>query len=142
MFSTYLIFQNNYGHPVIICNMYTHLFVSLHFSYLIICMNNYDYHFYLLFFLISRPNMSSTFIILYMDGFLTQWDFYRVQEHPKRSSDEEVMTFRSWRSHVVTPSRVDLNWPSCLDLAELGLMPNILHRNMNGILTQWSFHRV
>ena len=35
MFCTYLIFPNNYGHPVIICNMYNHLFLSLHFSYLI-----------------------------------------------------------------------------------------------------------
>ena len=36
----------------------------------------------------------------HMDGILTQWAFHRVQEHPKRSSDEEVMTFRSWRSHM------------------------------------------
>ena len=45
--------------------------------------------------------MSSTFIILCMDVFLTQWAFHRVQEHSKRSSDEEVMTFRSWRSYIV-----------------------------------------
>ena len=31
---------------------------------------------------------------------LTQWDFHRVQEHPNRNSDEEVMTFRSWRSYL------------------------------------------
>ena len=36
--------------------------------------------------------MSSIFNKPYIDGFLTQWDFYRVQEHPKRSSDEGVMT--------------------------------------------------
>ena len=53
--------------------------------------------------------MSSNFNKLYIDGFLTQWDFHRVQEHPKRSSDERVMTFRSWKSYVVTPSRADLN---------------------------------
>ena len=53
--------------------------------------------------------MSSNFKNLYIDGFLTQWDFHRVQEHPKWSSDEGVMTFRSWRSYVVTPSRADLN---------------------------------
>ena len=35
MFSTYLLFSNNYGHPVIICDMYNHLFESLPFSYLI-----------------------------------------------------------------------------------------------------------
>ena len=44
MFSTYRIFLNNYCHPVIICDINNHLFVSLHFSYLIICMNKYGYH--------------------------------------------------------------------------------------------------
>ena len=48
--------------------------------------------------------MSSNFKKLYIDGFLTQWAFHRVQEQPKRRSDEEVMTFRSLRSHVVKPS--------------------------------------
>ena len=72
-------------------------------------MNNYGYLQGLLFLMISGTNMSSNFIKLYMDGFLTQWDFHRVQEHPKRSLDEEVMTFRSWRSHVVKPRRADLN---------------------------------
>ena len=38
---------------------------------------------------------------LYISGFLTQWDFPRVKEHPNRSSDEGVMTFRSWRSYTV-----------------------------------------
>ena len=52
--------------------------------------------------------MSSNFNELYIDGFLAQWAFHRVQEHPKRSLDEGVMTFRSLRSYVVTPSRVDL----------------------------------
>ena len=51
----------------------------------------------LLFLVISRPNMSSNFINLYIDGFSTQMDFHVVQEHPKRSSDEEIMTVRSWR---------------------------------------------
>ena len=46
----------------------------------------------ILFFMISGPNMSSNFIKLYMDGFQTQRDFHRVQEHPKWSSDEEIMT--------------------------------------------------
>ena len=36
----------------------------------------------------------------YSYGNLTQWDFHRVQEHPNRSSDEKVMTFRSLRSHM------------------------------------------
>ena len=32
IFSTYLIFPDNYGHPVIICTMFNHLFEYLHFS--------------------------------------------------------------------------------------------------------------
>ena len=51
----------------------------------------------LLFFIIFGPNMSSNFIKLYMDGFYTQRAFYRVQEHPKRSSGEEIVIVRSWR---------------------------------------------
>ena len=124
--------------------LYTYLYFYLSYTciYLILCMNNYDYHICLLFFLIYGPNMSFTFIILCMAGFLTQWDFHRVQEHPKRSSDEEAMTFRSWMSHVVTSSRADLNWPSWPDLAELNMTPTSLHRHMNRFLTQWAFHRV
>ena len=48
-------------------------------------------------FVISGLNMSSNIIKLYMNGFWTQRAFHRVQEHSKRSSDEEVMTVRSWR---------------------------------------------
>ena len=40
----------------------------------------------------------------HLDGNLTQWAFHKVQEHPNRSSDEEVMTFRSWRSHTTKQS--------------------------------------
>ena len=75
-------------------------------------MNNYGVLQGLLFFVISGTNMSSSFIKLSMDGFLTQWAFHRVQEHPKRSLDVGVMTFRSWRSNVVTLSRADLTWLS------------------------------
>ena len=53
-------------------------------------MNKYGYLQGLLFFVISGTNMSYNFIKLFMDGLLTQWDFHRVQEHPKQSSDEEV----------------------------------------------------
>ena len=42
-------------------------------------------------FVISGPTLSSIIIKLYMDGFYTQRAFHRVQEHPKRSSDEEIM---------------------------------------------------
>ena len=45
--------------------------------------------------------MSSHRIKISINGFMTQWDFHRVQEHSNRSSDEGDMTFRSWRSHVV-----------------------------------------
>ena len=51
----------------------------------------------LLFFMISGPNMSSNIIKLYINGFYTQRDFHRVQEHPKQSSDKEIITVRSWR---------------------------------------------
>ena len=45
--------------------------------------------------------MSSNFNNIYIDGFLTQWAFHRVKEHPNQSLDEGVMTFRSWRSYTV-----------------------------------------
>ena len=45
--------------------------------------------------------MSSNFNKIYIDVFLTQWAFHRVKEHLNRSSDEGVMTFRSWRSYAV-----------------------------------------
>ena len=44
--------------------------------------------------------MSSQLIKLSINGFLTQWDFHRVQEHPTRSSDEGDTTLRSWKSYV------------------------------------------
>ena len=45
--------------------------------------------------------MSSNLNILYVDGFLNQWSFHRVQEHSNRSLDVGVRTFRSWRSYIV-----------------------------------------
>ena len=57
-------------------------------------MNNYGYLQGILLFVIYGSNMSSNFIKISMDGFLTQWTFQRVQEHLKRSSDKGVMTFR------------------------------------------------
>ena len=41
----------------------------------------------------TSATVFSHFRMLYkinMGGFETQWDFIRVQEHPKRTSDEEV----------------------------------------------------
>ena len=90
---------------------------------------------------LSELGLTPTVLQRHMNRILTQWDFHRVQEHPKRSSDEGVMTFQSWRSYVVTPSRANLTWPRCSDMSELGLTPTILHRHTNGILTQWA-HRV
>ena len=60
--------------------LYTYLYFYLSYPciYLILCMIYYDYHIRLLFFLVSGPNMSSTFIILCMAVFLTQWSFHRV----------------------------------------------------------------
>ena len=52
--------------------------------------------------------MSSNLNKIYIDGFLTQWAFHRVKEHPNRSSNEGDMTFRSWRSCVVNPD--ELTW--------------------------------
>ena len=45
--------------------------------------------------------MSSNLKKIYIDRFLTQWAFHRVQEHSNQSSDEGVMTFQSWRSYIV-----------------------------------------
>ena len=69
-------------------------------------MNNYGYLQSLLFFMIFGMNMSSNFIKLSMDEFLTKWSFHIVQEHLNRSLDGEVMTFRSWRSYVVNPDKL------------------------------------
>ena len=64
-------------------------------------MNNYGYLYCLLFFFVfSGANMSSNLINLSIRGFLIQWAFYRVQEHPNQRSDGEVMTFRRLRSYV------------------------------------------
>ena len=95
-------------------------------------MNNYGYIQGLLFFMISRTNMSSNFIKLSMDGFLTQCAFHRVQEHPNRSLDEGVMTFPSWRSYVVTPRQDDLTLVNLV--RHLGLTPAILLKHMNRFL--------
>ena len=46
--------------------------------------------------------MSSNLIMLSIDEFLTQWAFHRVQEYSNRSSDEEDMTFQSWRLSAVS----------------------------------------
>ena len=64
-------------------------------------MNNYGYYSAYCLSCFFGTNMNSNLIELSIDEFLTQWAFHRVQEHSNRSSDEGVMTFRSWRSYVV-----------------------------------------
>ena len=77
-----------------------------------------------------------------MDGILTQWDFHRVQEHSNQSSDEEVMTFRSWRSHKTRQPYPDIlpDLPKCPSLSSSRTHFPI--QNSAGILTQLDFHRV
>ena len=55
--------------------------------------------------------MTSSILLRHMDGFLTQWDFHRVQEHPNRSSNEGDMTFRSWRSYAVNHDELSSTGP-------------------------------
>ena len=77
-----------------------------------------------------------------MTAILTQWAFHRVKEHPNRNSDEKVMTFQSWRSHMTK-------------LSHLGSVPHLAGRPFTassntdcpskwslGKLTQWAFHEV
>ena len=92
----------------------------------------------------SWPAPEPTAIHSHMDGILTQWVFHRVQEHPKRSSDEEVMTFQSLRSHMSShpypTSLSDLPWTTCH--FQIAPVPTALHSYIAGILTQWAFHIV
>ena len=52
-----------------------------------------------------RPDQTPTALQSGPAGKLTQWAFHEVKEHPNRSSDEEVMTFRSWRSCRILAGR-------------------------------------
>ena len=70
----------------------------------------------------------------------TQWAFHEDQEHPNRSSDEKVMTFRSWRSHMTK-----LSHPGSLPYLpgrpfRPTQTPNALQRGPAVKLTQWAFH--
>ena len=38
-----------------------------------------------------------------MGGFETHRDFHGVQEHPKKTSDKEVMVVRNWRTQPENP---------------------------------------
>ena len=74
------------------------------------------------------------------EGNLTQWAFHGVQEHPNRSSDEEVITFQSCRSHKTKQPYPD-NLPYLTDFW-LNPAPTALQRHSDGNLTQWYFHGV
>ena len=91
-----------------------------------------------------RPTPVSTALQRYMAGILTQWAFHRVQKKLKQSSDEEVMTVRSLRSHMNRqPYLANLpDLPYSTSPFRLAPIPTTLHKNMAGILTQWAFHRV
>ena len=54
-----------------------------------------------------QPIPEPTTLCRYSDGILTPFYLHRVQEHLNRNSDEEVMTFRSWRSHMTKQSYPD-----------------------------------
>ena len=77
-----------------------------------------------------------------MDRFYTPRSFHRVQEHPKRTSDEEVMVVRSWRTQPENPvhrtSRGLLF--SVIFGHNLGL--SCINIYMGGFYTQRAFHRV
>ena len=49
-----------------------------------------------------RPAQESTALPSGSSGTFTQWAFHEIQEHPNRSSNEGDMTFRIWRSCVVS----------------------------------------
>ena len=77
-----------------------------------------------------------------MNEILTQWAFHEVQEHPNRSSDERVMTFRSWRSHMTKLSHPS-SYLTCPDVhLRPAQTPNALQRCPAGNSTQWAFHEV
>ena len=76
-----------------------------------------------------------------MDGIVTQWAFYRVQEHPNRSSVEEVMTFRSWRSHMSRQPYPD-SLPYLPECPFTASSSTHFPPKSAGKLTQWAFHRV
>ena len=88
------------------------------------------------------PAPESTTLQRHPAGILTQWAFHRVQEHPKWSSDEEVMTFRSWRS-LMTRLPTLTAYLTCPN-SPFPLVPEYttLQIHAAGILTQWAFHRV
>ena len=82
-------------------------------------------------FVIYRPNMSSNIINLYMDGFWTQRSFHRFQEHPKRSSNKEIMTVRIWRLPM-NNGYVQLAGPTVFMISGHNISSNIIKLYMDG----------
>ena len=74
--------------------------------------------------------MSPNIIKLYINGFWTQRAFHRVQEHPKQSSDEEIMTIRSWRLPM-NSGYEQPTWPTIFVTSRPNMSPNIIKLYMN-----------
>ena len=88
------------------------------------------------------PGQTPTALQSAPSGNLTQWAFHEVQEHPYRNSDEKVMTFRSWRSHMTK-----LSHPGSLPhlpgrTFAAGSDTHCLQSGPARNLTQWDFHEV
>ena len=77
-----------------------------------------------------------------MGGFETQRDFHRVQEHPKKSSDEEVIVVRSWRTQPENP--VLRTGKGLLFSIIFGhnMSLRVIKLYMGGLYTKIFFHRV
>ena len=92
-------------------------------------------------FVISGPNLSSNIINKYMIKFYTQRAFHKVQEHPTRSSDEDIMTVRSWwlpmNSGYEQPAR-----PTIFVIYGHNLSSNIITIYLTEFETHIYFHRV
>ena len=59
-------------------------------------------------------------------------DFYRVQEHPKLSSDEEIMIVRNWRLPMNSGYEQPTG-PTVFLIFEPNMSSNIIKLYMNGL---------
>ena len=77
-----------------------------------------------------------------MGGFETQRSFHRVQEHQKRTSDEEVMVVRSWRTCLENPVRRTSGGLRFSIIFGHNVSSSCINLYMGGFGTQRDFHRV
>ena len=103
--------------------------------------NGYEQHAGPTIFMIFGHNMSSNIIKIYMGRFYTQISFHRVQEHLKRSSDEEIMTIRSWRLPINSGYEQPIE-PTIFMIYGPNMSSNIIKLYMNRFYTRRYFHRV